>query len=177
AALHVDGQADGLSFPAVIDLKAKLLDPIRAPKATTALQQALDQLRMAAAGRSYRGAPGPPAPEQALRTLQMATGPQELAEAACRRALAAAQQILKGAEQRVAEAAGQPADAVSAAEASRTSAAAQVDHGQAAVAGAHRELDALHGAIGALQHTDGGDANAAQARVTVVREHLQLIVD
>jgi hypothetical protein len=177
AALHVDAQADGTSFSAVINLKARLLDSVRAPRASTALQQALDQLRMAAAGRSYRGAPGPPTPEQVLQTLQTAVEPQERAKAACRQALAAAQQALASAEQHVADAAGQPADVVSAAEAQRASAAARVDRGQAAVSGAHRGLDVLQGAIGALQHIDAGDASAAQARVNLIRQRLQLIVD
>jgi hypothetical protein len=160
ADLDVDADADGSSFTAGIEAKAKLLDPVRAPKASTALRGALDQLVMAAAGRTYPGQPGPPTAEQVLGTLRAAVAPQQYAVAACDRALAAAQQVLD-----------------TAAEAARAAAQAQVDCEQAACAGQHRGIDALHAAIGALQGVAGGDATAAQARVAHIRECLQVLVD
>jgi hypothetical protein len=89
--LDVDASGDGTGFSAAIDEKARLLDPIRAPKVSSALQRALDQLRMAAAGRSYRDAPGPPTPQQALQTLQGALGPQQQVVTARRQAATAAE--------------------------------------------------------------------------------------
>jgi len=174
---HVDADGDGTSFAAAIDDKAKLLDPVRAPKASTALQRALDQLRMAAAGRSYPGEPEPPTPEQALQTLQTAVNPQQQVVAACDQAVAAAQQALVTAENCVAGVAGQPPEVVSAAEADLGAAAAQVDREQVAAEGEHRGLGALQGAIGALQGVNGGDANAAQARVDLIRGSLQVVID
>jgi hypothetical protein len=68
------------------------LDPVRAPKASTALQRALDQLRMAEAGRSYRGASGPPTPQHALQTLMAAVDPQQKVVAAAQEQAAAGEQ-------------------------------------------------------------------------------------
>jgi hypothetical protein len=65
---------------------------------------------------------------------------------------------------------------VSAAEAARAAAQAQVACEQAACAGEHRGIDVLHAAIGALQGVTGGDATAAQARVDHIRECLQVMV-
>ena len=77
--LHVDTDSDGTSFAKAMNDKAKTLNPVRAPKASAALQWALDQLRMAAAGRSYPGDSAPPTPQQALQTLQAAVDPQQQA--------------------------------------------------------------------------------------------------
>jgi hypothetical protein len=132
--LHVDTDSDNTSFAEVMDQKARTLSPVRAPKASAALQWALDQLRMAAAGRSYPGDSAPPTPQQALQTLQAAVDPQ--------------QEVV-------------------------TAATARGD--QAAAAGEQRGLDALHTAIAALQATNDGDADAAQAGVAAVRESLQVI--
>jgi len=177
ADLNVDADGDGTGFAAAIEDKAKLLDPVRAPKASTALQRALDQLRMAAAGRSYPGKSEPPTPDQALQTLQIAVDPQQHVVAACGQAVAAAQQALETAEHRVAGAAGQPPEVVSAAEADRAAAATQVDREQVAAAGEQQGLYALRGAIGDLQGANGGDADAAQGRVDLVTGRLQVIVD
>jgi hypothetical protein len=80
--LHVDTDDDGTSFAASMDEKARALDPIRAPKASAALQWALDQLRMAAAGRRYPGETAPPTAQQAVATLEAAVNPQQQAVAA-----------------------------------------------------------------------------------------------
>jgi hypothetical protein len=136
ADLHVDTDGDGTSFAAAMDEKARALDPIRAPKVSTALQRALDQLQMAAAGRSYPGDSAPPTPQQALQTLQAAVDPQQHAVAAV---------------------------------------TARGD--QAAAAGEQRGLDTLRTAIAALQATNDGDANAAQARVAAIGKSLQVIVE
>jgi hypothetical protein len=92
AHLNVDADGHGASFAAAIDEQARRLDPIRAPKASTALQRALDQLRMAEAGRSYRGASGPPTPQQALQTLMAAVDPQQKVVAAAQEQAAAGEQ-------------------------------------------------------------------------------------
>src|SRR5271156_2335236 len=132
--LQVDTDSAGTSFAEAMDDKARTLNPVRAPKASAALQWTLDQLRMAAAGRSYPGDSAPPTPQQALQTLQAAVDPQQQAV---------------------------------------TAATARGD--QATAAGEQRGLDALHTAITALQATNDGDVDAAQARVTAVRESLQVI--
>ncbi len=75
--LHVGTDDDGNSFAAAMDEKARALDPARAPKASAALHWALDQLRMAAAGRRYPGDSAPPTAQQVLQTLQAAVGPQQ----------------------------------------------------------------------------------------------------
>jgi hypothetical protein len=142
--LDMDANGDGTGFGAGIDEKARLLDPIRAPKASTALRRALDQLRMAAAGRSYRDASGPPTPQQALQTLQAAVGPQQHVVTARRQAATAAE---AGAQE------------------------------QAAAEGEQRGLDALSEAIVALPAITGDDAEAARARVDLIRESLHVIVD
>src|SRR5580658_5078519 len=77
--LHVDTDSDGTSFAKAMNDKAKTLNPVRAPKASAALQWALGQLRMAAAGRSYPGDSAPPTPQQAIQTLQAAVDPQQQA--------------------------------------------------------------------------------------------------
>lgn len=174
--LNVDADSDGTGFGAAIDNKARLLDPIRAPKASAALQRALDQLRMAAAGRSYRGSSEPPTPQLALQTLQAAVDPQRKMVTARGQAVAAAQQALVTAEHSVTGAAGQPAEVGAAAEKDRAAAAAQVDREQAAAAGEQRGLYALNDAIIALQAINGSDADAAQARVDLIRGSLQVIV-
>ncbi len=79
ADLKVDTDGDGTSFAKAMDDKSRVLDPIRAPRASGALQRALDQLRMAAVGRSYPGDSEPPTPQQALQTLQAAVDPQQQA--------------------------------------------------------------------------------------------------
>jgi hypothetical protein len=90
AHLDVDTDSHGAGFGAAIDAKARLLDPVRAPKASTALQRALGQLRMAQAGRSYRGASGPPTPQQALQTVMAAVDSQQQVVAAAQDQAAAA---------------------------------------------------------------------------------------
>jgi hypothetical protein len=90
AHLNVDTDSHGAGFGAAIDAKARLLDPVRAPKASAALQRALGQLRMAQAGRSYRGASGPPTPQQALQTLTAAVDSQQQIVAAAQDQAAAA---------------------------------------------------------------------------------------
>ncbi len=148
--LEVDASGDGTSFGVAIDAKARLLDPIRAPKASTALRGALDQLRMAAAGRSYRDASGPPTPQQALQMLQAAVGPQQQLVTARRQAAAAAEV------------------------AAEEQAAAQE---QAAAAGEQRGLDALSHAIVTLPAINSDDPEAARARVDLIQASQHVIVD
>jgi len=152
ADLHVDTADDGTSFTAAVDDKTKLLDPVRAPKASAALHRALDQLRMAAAGRSYPGDRRPPTPDQALQTLQAAVKPQQRAVATCEQALAAAKAAL--------------------------TAGAQVEREQAARDGEQQGLDVLQDAIGALPKVNEGTAAAAaRARVDLITKYLQVIVN
>jgi len=92
AHLNVDADGHGTGFGAAVDEKARLLNPVRAPKASAALQRALDQLRMAEAGRSYPGASGPPTPQQALQTLMAAVDPQQQVVAAAQEPAAAGEQ-------------------------------------------------------------------------------------
>jgi hypothetical protein len=150
AHLTVDANSDGTSFGAAIDEKARLLDPVRAPKVSTALRRALDQLRMAAAGRSYRDASGPPTPQQALQTLQAAVGPQQQVVTTRRQAAAAAEAAAE--EQTAAQE-------------------------QAAAEGEQRGLDALSEAILALPAINGDDPEAARARVDLIRGSLHVIVE
>jgi hypothetical protein len=176
--LCVDASGDVPSFGAAIDDKAKLLDPIRAPKVSAALQRALQELQLAAAGLAYPGKSEPPAPERTLHTLRAAVNPQRDVVASHVKALAAAEQALAAAQRRAAGAAQQPDGARSAAQADQ--AEATVGREQAATAGEQRGVAELQQAITGLQQAlDVNPANpetAVKAGARQVRARLQIVV-
>jgi hypothetical protein len=147
--LRVDAAADGPSFGAALDEKARLLYHVRAPKATRALNAAAMLLGQPAAEQADPAA----AQAEALATLEAAVTVQQAVMNRRRQAVAAAQQALAAAKQREAAVAGHAANATAASRAI-TAAAAMLKLQQAASAGEAAGLKALTEAIGALRTTD-----------------------
>jgi hypothetical protein len=147
--LNVDTVGD-TSFGKAIDDEAKLLDPIRAPRASAVLQRVLQQLQMIAAGHTWPDGRQPLHPANAIPALQAAIPRQQVAAASHKKALAAAQEAL-AAQQQVAEARPLRDEVRSATQARLAAAEAVVQHQQAAIAGEELGATALRQAIVVLQ--------------------------
>jgi hypothetical protein len=163
-----------ISFGKTIDDEAKLLDPIRAPRACAVLQRVLQQLQMGAAGQAWPGGDQAPHPVYAIPELQAAILPQQVAAARHKKALAAAEEAL-AARRQVAQAGHLREDVRAAARAGLAAAEAIVQHEQAAIAGEELGAAALQQSITVLQKFIGvGDVRVC---VGEVRARVQIIAD
>lgn len=168
--LHVDDSADGTSFGAALDDKAKLLGHARAPKASEALQKACELLQKAAVGPAGEGEDVPAMPWRALQVLHAGLAAQQAVAVRAQQDVATAQQVLAGARRQLAAAAGRPAK-VKAAEAARAAAAAAMQLEQTTCTGEARGVAALNQVIGALQQAIAASPEtAAQTGVESIRQ-------
>jgi hypothetical protein len=181
--LHVDTAADGTSFGAALDEKARLLYHARAIKAARALSAAARLLREPAAGQADPAA----ARAEALATLEAAVSAQNKVMERRQQAVATAEQAVGAAKERPARVpaprtgqgrqpavADHPASAATASGA-MTAAEAALQMQQAATAGEAAGLRALTRAAGALE---GADPEAAVRRASgVIEQERQNIAD
>jgi hypothetical protein len=171
--LHVDNSADRASSGAAIDDKAKLLNHVRAAKASAALQRALELLRAPAAGPSDALA-------RALAALQEGRAVQDDVVKARRRAVTAARHTVAqagqqlAAQQQAAQAEHPDKELAAAAAAQRATAALKLE--LASVAGEERGLAALDQVIDTLQQAmDGHLETAEQACIDSIQQHQHAI--
>jgi hypothetical protein len=194
--LEVDTAADGTSFSAALDQKARLLYHMRAPKAASALADAAKLLGGPAANTADPAAPNadPAAPNAdtpkadpaaptadpaaaraaALTTLNGAKIVQEKVMKRQRQAVAAAKQALAAAKQRDAAAAGHPTNAATAS-GPVGAAAAALQLEQAASTAEARGLEALTRAADALEGAD--PESAVLSASSIIDQELKAIAD
>jgi hypothetical protein len=187
---ELEDSADGISYCATIDHQAGLLASLRAPKASDALQRALDMLRPAVAGRAVAGRavagradPGEPAPAtvaQVVQLLQEVLADRESVLVSQAGAVADAERALAAADLQSA-ASQQPAEVQAEAAAQLAAATAAVQLERAATMGEQTGVRALRQAVTELQQTiavpDATDPTAERTGLVRIQESQRVIAD